>query len=412
MKKYWTELLITSLKDNEIFVFGSNPEGRHGAGSAKAAIKFGAKYGKGRGLQGKTYAIPTKNLTPNFYEKEKGILYKKYGNKSLTIEQIKENIAELYQAAKENPEKDFLIAYTIDFLNKEQTKFKEGLNGYNSFEMLTMFLEQPEIPSNIVFHESYFITLKRMLFKQIDLIFQKENENLIKNLNEKQIETLLNNDLTEDFFVNFWNSILEENKITLEDLEINEIKNNKNIQAILNLLLKLDEIKRFNFDDIFEESYLKSNKNILDFLKNVKKLSNGYPTLFTYANVGFYSVNHFLLAQKALFFQRSDLFHEIIEAHFLNEQQFNQYCEEKNKQIEENSLFEIKDKWKKEKSIEMFLLGQELKFNHQPELKDFFVQNKDKFSELLIKKLNIKTISKIFEEVNNKTINKHKNYTF
>lgn len=52
MKKYWTELLITSLKDNEIFVFGSNPEGRHGAVSAKVAIKFGAKYGKGRGIQG------------------------------------------------------------------------------------------------------------------------------------------------------------------------------------------------------------------------------------------------------------------------------------------------------------------------------------------------------------------------
>lgn len=99
MKKYWTELLITSLKDNEIFVFGSNPEGRHGAGSAKAAIKFGAKYGKGRGIQGQTYAIPTKNLTPNFYEKDKDILYKKHGNKSLTIEQIKENIDELYQVA-------------------------------------------------------------------------------------------------------------------------------------------------------------------------------------------------------------------------------------------------------------------------------------------------------------------------
>lgn len=411
MKKYWTELLITSLKENEIFVFGSNPEGRHGVGSAKAAMKFGAKYGKGRGLQGQTYAIPTKNLTPNFYEKDKDILYKKYGNKSLTIEQIKENIAELYQVAKENPEKDFLIAYTIDFLNKEQTKFKEGLNGYNSFEMLTMFLEQPEIPSNIVFHESYFITLKKMLFKQIDLIFQKENENLIKNLNEKQIETLLNNDLTEDFFVNFWNSILEENKITLEDLEINEIKNNKNIQAILNLLLKLDEIKRFNFDDILEESYLKSNKNVLDFFKNVKKLSNSYPTLFTYANVCFYSVNHFLLAQKALFFNKNDLFHEIIESHFLNEQQFNQYCEEKNTQIEENSTFEIKNKWKKEKSVEMFSLGQQLKFNHQKELKDFFIQNKNKFSELLIKKLNIKTISKTFEEVNNEKINKNKSFT-
>lgn len=36
-----------------IFVFGSNPEGRHGAGSARVAVKhFGAIYCQGEGLQG------------------------------------------------------------------------------------------------------------------------------------------------------------------------------------------------------------------------------------------------------------------------------------------------------------------------------------------------------------------------
>ena len=49
--------------ENTIFVFGSNPEGRHGAGAAKTAIeKFGAIYGQGEGLQGNSYAIPTKDL--------------------------------------------------------------------------------------------------------------------------------------------------------------------------------------------------------------------------------------------------------------------------------------------------------------------------------------------------------------
>jgi hypothetical protein len=44
-----------------IFVFGSNLAGRHGAGSAKEALlKHGAIYGKGLGLQGRSYAIPTK----------------------------------------------------------------------------------------------------------------------------------------------------------------------------------------------------------------------------------------------------------------------------------------------------------------------------------------------------------------
>jgi hypothetical protein len=50
---------ITELKDNEIFVFGSNEAGRHGKGAAKTAMKWGAKYGQGFGLQGRTFAIPT-----------------------------------------------------------------------------------------------------------------------------------------------------------------------------------------------------------------------------------------------------------------------------------------------------------------------------------------------------------------
>ena len=44
--------------ENTIFVFGSNPEGRHGAGSAKVAKeKFGAVYGIGEGLQGNSFHI-------------------------------------------------------------------------------------------------------------------------------------------------------------------------------------------------------------------------------------------------------------------------------------------------------------------------------------------------------------------
>lgn len=56
-----TPAIITHLEPNEIFVFGSNLAGRHGAGAAKAALKFGAIYGKGSNHWGQTYAIPTKN---------------------------------------------------------------------------------------------------------------------------------------------------------------------------------------------------------------------------------------------------------------------------------------------------------------------------------------------------------------
>lgn len=54
--------MITELKPGEVFVFGSNLAGRHGAGAALQAVKWGAKRGKGFGRHGQTYAIPTKDF--------------------------------------------------------------------------------------------------------------------------------------------------------------------------------------------------------------------------------------------------------------------------------------------------------------------------------------------------------------
>ncbi len=51
---------ITTLKANEIFVFGSNLGGFHGGGAARLAHRlFGAVWGQGVGLQCQSYAIPT-----------------------------------------------------------------------------------------------------------------------------------------------------------------------------------------------------------------------------------------------------------------------------------------------------------------------------------------------------------------
>lgn len=51
---------IDSLGPDDIFVFGSNLQGRHGGGAARVALnRFGAIFGQGVGLQGNTYAIPT-----------------------------------------------------------------------------------------------------------------------------------------------------------------------------------------------------------------------------------------------------------------------------------------------------------------------------------------------------------------
>lgn len=51
---------IDDLQENQVFVFGSNLAGMHGGGAARVArLRFGAVMGKGVGIQGRSYAIPT-----------------------------------------------------------------------------------------------------------------------------------------------------------------------------------------------------------------------------------------------------------------------------------------------------------------------------------------------------------------
>lgn len=51
---------------SQVFVFGSNRQGRHGKGAALTArLHHGAVYGQARGRQGNSYAIVTKELRPN-----------------------------------------------------------------------------------------------------------------------------------------------------------------------------------------------------------------------------------------------------------------------------------------------------------------------------------------------------------
>lgn len=127
--------MITSLKDNQIFVFGSNTEGRHGAGAAKIArTKFGAIYGQAEGPQGQSYAIITKDLTKDDRK-----------NPSRTKKQIEEQIHKLYEYARQNPDKEFLVAYSGT---------RKNLNYYSNEDMAEMFSSE-EIPSNIVFEEGF-----------------------------------------------------------------------------------------------------------------------------------------------------------------------------------------------------------------------------------------------------------------
>jgi hypothetical protein len=105
---------IQSLKSNEIFVFGSNTEGRHGAGAARLAMEFSAIYGQARGLQGQAYAIVTKDL--------------RKGNRSVSPLEIRAQVRNMYSFAKQHPQLVFLV-----------TKIGTGLGGFTVEEMRVIF---------------------------------------------------------------------------------------------------------------------------------------------------------------------------------------------------------------------------------------------------------------------------------
>jgi len=163
-RKFWSGNEIKELKQNEVFIMGTNPTGIHGSGAAKAGLKFGAKYGVGRGLVGQTYGLITKNLDgkAGYIEKATGIKYELEGFRSVSPEMIKNNIRELYDCARQNSDKNFLVTYKYDVWTNGTPK--KSLNGYTSQEMLELFILEQDIPDNIVFHDSYKEQLKK-LFK-------------------------------------------------------------------------------------------------------------------------------------------------------------------------------------------------------------------------------------------------------
>jgi len=57
MKNRITETKITKLKKNEIFVFGSNPEGNHIGGAAKLAVEKFVPKRNSKGLQGQSMLL-------------------------------------------------------------------------------------------------------------------------------------------------------------------------------------------------------------------------------------------------------------------------------------------------------------------------------------------------------------------
>ena len=154
--------IIEKLKKDEIFVFGSNLSGFHGAGSAGYASfgvvgnrwrEFGydkkpdgwqglwnvkgVGVGLQKGREGWSYALPT--------------VAKAGLKRSLSVSGIKINIDNLYATAVYNKDFWFLMAFG-----------GSSLNGYSSNELASMF-GSFLIPENIVFEAKFYEKVKKFM---------------------------------------------------------------------------------------------------------------------------------------------------------------------------------------------------------------------------------------------------------
>lgn len=115
--------MINELKQNQIFVFGSNLSGYHLGGAAKQAFEqFGATYGLGEGWSGKTYAIPTLDKKMN----------------KMSLKNIQRSLGRFVEFANApiHKDKEFLL-----------TPIGTGIAGFTVEEIKGIL---PKLPSNVI----------------------------------------------------------------------------------------------------------------------------------------------------------------------------------------------------------------------------------------------------------------------
>lgn len=104
--------------ENMIFVFGSNLSGIHGAGAARFAMqKKGATYGQGQGLQGQSYALPTKGKNITF----------------MPLHRVAGYVDDFIDYAKSRPDLTFQV-----------TQVGCGLAGFKPDQIAPLFKDAPE----------------------------------------------------------------------------------------------------------------------------------------------------------------------------------------------------------------------------------------------------------------------------
>ena len=125
---------ITSLAKNEVFVFGSNESGVHGAGAALLANeKFEARMGQGFGFQGKCFAIPTKDWII----------------RPLPINILNFYVERFLHFATKCPDSIFLV-----------TKIGCGLAGHSVREIAPLFFQYGKPKDNIIMPEDFWIVMQ------------------------------------------------------------------------------------------------------------------------------------------------------------------------------------------------------------------------------------------------------------
>ena len=131
---------ITELKENEIFVFGSNSNGVHNGNAAATAMKFGAIMGQAAGIQGQTYAMPSKH-----------------------IENLKKHIDDFLLYAEQHSEYTFLV-----------TEIGCGISKHSPFEIAPLFKEAVHI-KNINLPLSFWDVLNGGIQARIKQVAEKES---------------------------------------------------------------------------------------------------------------------------------------------------------------------------------------------------------------------------------------------
>lgn len=109
-----------------IFVFGSNEAGVHGAGAARYALNSqGAIYGKGVGMAGNSYALPTKDRQI----------------RTLPLSKVKGYVDDFINFATANPHLEFKV-----------TRIGCGLAGFRDVQIAPLFTNAP---SNCLFDSAW-----------------------------------------------------------------------------------------------------------------------------------------------------------------------------------------------------------------------------------------------------------------